>query len=238
MKVKIIPNPEKQWAVELAKEVEHLLVKYGHAVEETGADATVCIGGDGTILYSNHMNMVEGPVIGIGSKSSYICQLIRDEWKEQLPEMLEKRKTVEVMALEASVDGKMQTAINDFVIHSKDYRVVPLEVEDKKGRYKFLGDGIIVSSPIGSASYAYSAGGTMLGPFDRKICVVPICPYRRVFSPTVMDEDASVKISSDRDCAFIVDGIFLQDLKKGGTVVIKKGKDITFFEGVGHYKQE
>jgi len=238
MKIKIIPNPEKQWAVELAKEVEHLLVRYGHAMEEAGADATICIGGDGTILYSNHMKMLEGPAIGIGSRSSYICQLMRDGWKEQLPEMLEKKKTVDVMTLEADIGGKTQTAINDFVIHSKDYRVVELEVDDRKGKYKFLGDGIIVSSPMGSASYAYSAGGAMLGPFERKISIVPICPYRRVFSPTVMGGDASIKLSAGRDCALIVDGIFLQDLRKGETVVIKKGKDITFFEGVGHYKQE
>lgn len=237
MKIRIIPNPEKQWAVEMAKELEHYLAKFGHAVEEEGAEATICIGGDGTVLYSNHMGMIEGPVVGIGSESSYICQLTRHTPKEELIRLLESGKTVEVMTLKASINGKTQTAINDFVVHSKDYRVLHLEVTDNKGHYKFLGDGLIVSTALGSAGYAYSAGGEKLEPLDRKIGVVPICPYRRVFSPTVLREDVVVKVKADRDCAFIVDGIFLQDLKKDETVTIEKGENVIFFEGVGYHKQ-
>jgi NAD+ kinase len=237
MRVKIIPNPEKKWAVDMAKELEPFLGKHGHAVEESGAEATVCIGGDGTVLYSNHTGMIEGPVVGIGSQSSYICQLMRTSPKEDLIHLLESGKTASVMTLKATIDGKSQTAINDFVVHSKDYRVLDIRVEDSKGKYHFQGDGIIVSSALGSAGYAYSAGGEKLEPLGRKISVVPICPYRRVFSPTVLNDSASVSIAVDRGCAFIVDGIFLQDLKKDETVVIEKGEDITFFEGVGFYKQ-
>ncbi|MBD3210496.1 hypothetical protein GF318_03895 [Candidatus Micrarchaeota archaeon] len=237
MRVKLIPNPEKHWAVEMARELEPFLARYGHAVEDEGAEATICIGGDGTVLYSNHMGLIQGPVIGIGSRSSYICQLTRDSPKEDLAGLLESGKTVDVMALKASINGKEQSAINDFVIHSKNYRVVNLEVTDNRGRYSFRGDGLIISSSLGSAGYAYSAGGEKLAPEDRKICIVPICPYLRAFSPATVPGDSVVGVKADRDCAFIVDGIFLQDLKKGETVNVEKGTDITFYQGVGHYKQ-
>jgi NAD+ kinase len=237
MKIKLIPNPEKQWAVEMAKELEPFLARLGHAAEESGADATICIGGDGTVLYSNHIGILEGPVIGIGSQSSYICQLTRSDHKEDLEKLLDSKSTVSVMTLDAEFGGKTQNALNDFVVHSKDYRVIDIEVTDNKGKYHFQGDGLIVSSSLGSAGHAYSAGGERLEPLDRRLSVVPICPYRRVFKPAVLKDDVVVHVKADRDCAFIADGIFLQDLKKDETVTVRKGKDLVFFEGVGHYKQ-
>lgn len=226
--MKIIPNPRKPWALKLARELKAFL-----KVSKAGrADATVCIGGDGTILYANHQNRLKGPVIGIGSKKSYICQLTKERWKEAA-KILEKNKKIRIMALEARIKGRKFTAINDFVIHAKDYRVIILDVTTGKTRAVFEGDGIIASSAIGSAAYAYSAGGKKFGPAERKISVVPICPYKRAFKPAVIGERQAVRIKVLDPAAFIADGIFIKNLKKNETVQIKKGRDIMFFEGVG-----
>jgi NAD+ kinase len=98
----------------------------------------------------------------------------------------------------------------------------------------FEGDGIIVSSSVGSAAYAYSAGGEKFKPTERKLVLVPICPYKRAMKSEVLNEGGSISIKVGADCAFIVDGIFIRKLRTGEIVNVEKGSDMIFFSGVGN----
>ncbi len=237
MKIKLIPNPKKPWAEKLAKDVRSFLEKEDHRIVRKGADATVCIGGDGTVLYNNHMRRLQGPVIGIGTKKSYVCQLTNSSWRKSLIKLLENKKRISIMSLTAHAGRKNFNALNDFVIHAKDYRVMRMDVRFAGKKSSFYGDGIIISSALGSAAYAYSAGGRKLKPTERKISIVPICPYRRTFTSTVLAEENRTSVKVGSPCAFIVDGVFICHLKKGETVYVERGKDVEFFEGVGSYKK-
>jgi len=234
MKIKIIPNPRKDWAENLAKEVHSLLVSEGHEIVKNGADATICIGGDGTILYANHKTMLEGPILGIGSKTSYICQLQNTSWKDGLLPLLKRNKTIPVMTLCCTLGDQQINALNDFVVHTDDHRVIHLSVVVDNEKTTFSGDGLILSTALGTAGYAYSAGGEILVPTERKISIVPICAYRRTFSPQIVEENKIIEINTNRKCAFIADGIFIKHLEKNETVIIKKDKDIILFQGVGY----
>ncbi len=236
MKIKITSNPKKDWTAPLADEVAKLLEDNLHEVVEEGADATICIGGDGTILYSHHQGELEGTVLGIGTMKSYICQITRDDWKDKIFDVLQSEPFT-VMTLKAQVNGKELIALNDFVVHAKDYRVLTMEVSHSGETSKFRGDGIIVSSSIGSPAYAYSAGGEEFPPDERKIVVVPIAPYRRAFSPEVLTEDTTIIIATNKDFAFITDGMFISELEGATKVNIQKGDDIQFFHGVGFHEQ-
>jgi NAD+ kinase len=236
MKIKILANPKKPWARELADEIKAFLSPR-HSIVRDGADATICIGGDGTILYAAHKGRIEGAVLGIGSEKSYICQLRNTDWKGRLLPLLESKKTVSIMTLRCMLGAKRVTALNDFLVHATNYRVAELEVAYDDGRGKrrtaFEGDGIIISSALGSAAYAFSAGGEMMAPTERKLSLVPICPYKRAFSPKTLPEDAKAAVKVGSDCAFIVDGIYVRKLRKGEIVEIGKGEDVRFFIGVG-----
>ncbi len=95
---------------------------------------------------------------------------------------------------------------------------------------------MIISTALGSAAYAFSAGGDKLAPTERKLSLVPICPYKRAFSPKVLGEDSRITVTVGNDCAFIIDGIFVRRLRKGEAVEIKQGPALAFFGGVGkHY---
>jgi NAD+ kinase len=237
MKIKIIANPKKSWAVELAGALAPILTGAGHKVVKRGADATICIGGDGTILYASHRKRIEGPILGIGGDKSYICQIHRNDWKEKLLPSLGGGRE-KIMALECAVGAKRFIALNDVVVHATHYRVaemdVSIETEERKLEAQFEGDGMIISTPLGSAAYAYSAGGEKLKPKERKISLVPICPYKRAFLPKVLPENSRITIKAGSDCAFITDGIFVRNLKKGESVFVKKGPDMIFFGGVGN----
>ena len=234
MRIKIISNPKKDWAKSLAKELKEYLEASGnHAIVKSGAEATICIGGDGTILYANHKGRIEGAVLGIGSDKSYICQIHRNEWREKILEALDSDPRELIMTLEADLNGKRFTAINDFVVHATSFRVVELDVGINDKKISFEGDGMILSSSVGSSSYAYSAGGERFGPLARKILAVPICPYKRMFSPSTLDADSSISVTVGHDCAFIADGVFVRKMRAGERLSVKKGKDMIFFPGVG-----
>jgi len=226
--VKIISNPQKQWAQETAEDVAEFLPSASFEVVEKNADVTICIGGDGTILFANHQGKIEGAVLGIGGERSVVCQLRKDSWKENLDHILKNGKIERRLVLSATAGEKTYTAINDFVVHSKDYRVIWLDIEINGERHRFEADGIIVSTPTGSFAYAYSAGGKKLNLRSRKIEIVPICSYKREFKPMVLPNSASVTISAERDVGFVVDGIFIRDLGKDEKVSVKAGGYIEF----------
>src|SRR5271157_3118471 len=98
MRIKIISNPKKQWAISLAKEISLFLAGLKHEIVKKGAESTICIGGDGTILYANHKGRIEGTVLGIGSDKSYICQIHRDDWRTGLSAVLSS-DTIRIMSL-------------------------------------------------------------------------------------------------------------------------------------------
>lgn len=239
VKIKIITNPKKEWAKVAAKEAKALLESRGHSIVRAGAEVTICIGGDGTILYANHKQRLDGIILGIGSKTSYICQLRDYDWKEHIIPLLEGGKTVSIQTLEATIHDRKFVAINDFVVHASNYRVLVLQVRTNGGGAiddepaSFESDGLIVSSAIGSAAYAYSAGGEKLFPTARALCIVPICAYNRAFKPQTLDKNVEIEIVPANNCAFISDGILVKYLQKDVSLKIKKGRELIFFEGVG-----
>lgn len=235
MKIKIIANPKKNWAKQLAQDLRTFLLSK-HSVVRSGAEATICIGGDGTILYAVHKNRVGGSIIGIGGDKSYICQLNKDNWKEKIINLIDSPGREKIMTLICESSGKTYRALNDIVIHATRYRVVEMDVTLDDKTTSFEGDGMIVSSSIGSAAYAFSAGGKKFKPTDRKIIVVPICAYKRAFSPSTLEENGKTSIKVGADCAFIIDGIFIRNLKSEEIVYVEKGSDMIFFSGVGRYE--
>lgn len=233
MKIKIIHNPLKHWTEKLAKELKDFLILDGYKVVKKGADTTICIGGDGTILYANHKGQLEGNILGIGSKRSFICQLRKETWEKNIRKKLRER-TVNIPIIEAKLQNRKITAINDVVIHTKDYRVIGIEVRIDSRKCEFRGDGLIISSAVGSSSYAFSAGGKRLDPCDERFEIVPIAPYRRKFKAKILKNER-VSVKCDRESALIVDGIFIKNMKKGETIRIKKDGVLKFYRGVCFY---
>jgi len=101
-------------------------------------------------------------------------------------------------------------------------------IESGKGRRSFDGDGIIAATPLGSAAYAYSAGGKKLKSGLGKFELVPICPYKRAFRPKTIPSGREACISCDRSASLVIDGIFIGKIRHGEKVRIKKGKPVVF----------
>lgn len=231
-RVRILPNYRKTWALALAKKVRAFLEKNNFTVAHRTVDATVCIGGDGTIFYANHRKRISGAVLGIGSNTSALCQLRKDNWEKKIVRILKNGKIEKRLTLNARVGKKQISSLNDIVLHTHDYRVITVSLGINRKHYQFEGDGLIASTPAGSTAYAYSAGGKIVRTKIRKIQLVPICPYKRTIKPMVLSEKSKIRIHADRSSDFIIDGIYIGRLKPRTKVFIEKGKDVLFLKHV------
>ena len=224
MKVKIIINERKEWAHKTKEQVIEFLKENGVEIVEMNADKTIIIGGDGSILFFK--NKLEGPVIGIGSESSYLCQLKNYNWKENLLKYIKGKEVEKRIMLSCHVGGKyFGDAINDVAVLGVVHRVIPIEYEIDGEKKEFEGDGLIVSTPTGSTSYAYSAGGEEIPAKEDKIEVVPLAPYRRKVGPEIFDGSIEVKVKVRDKADVVLDGQLTLSVKKETDIKILKSKN-------------
>lgn len=221
MKIRIFHNPEKAWAARTARELEAYLAKRGHPACKKGADATVMIGGDGTVIH--HKGDIEGILVGIGSKRSGICQLSRDSWKGGIERMLHA-KPEETFMLEAVINGRKYDIMNDIAIRSADFRAVHTRVSCPYMDQGFFGDGINVCGRLGSTGYNRSLLGPVLLKSDA-IVVAPIAPILQQPNALVMPF-CRISIGCMESACCVIDG--QHTVKMGKTIIIRKGKRILY----------
>lgn len=222
MKVKILFNKKKPWARTIAKKIKLFLKKKGFSFERK-ADATILIGGDGTIYYNK--KKIEGKIIGIGSEKSKVCALKKEAW-EKVSALL-TGKTEKRITLDVYVNGKkVGWVINDAVLHSRNFRILRMDISVDGKFFTFEGDGIIVSTPTGSTAYALSQYGAILQPSLSVYELVPVAPYMRSASSFVTDKKTKIKFAGT--ASLILDGQEVTKLKSSDVIEIKIGKKIQF----------
>ena len=223
MKAKILCNKKKDWAVKISREVSDFLKSAKVQEVPKGADLTIVIGGDGTILY--YKNELEGAIFGIGSESSHICQSRSENWKPRLQSFLKNPRAEERILLSVSLEGKeIAFAINDAAFLSRDHNMLHISVDVGGSECTYPGDGLVVSTPTGSTAYAYSAGGVAMDESLDAFEIVPLAPFKRAFDPMVISAQREIRISTGEPCHLLIDGQQLFQLKEKTPVTIRKHK--------------
>jgi NAD+ kinase len=135
-------------------------------------------------------------------------------------------------------------ALNEFTL-SKGLVARPIDLLVTVGKetlYRFLGDGIIVSTPTGSTAYSLSAGGPLVHPDVKCLILTPVCPHSLYHRPFVLGSGETVGINLEGDSERMTlsgDGILNVDVMRGDKVTLsadKRGIDVialdhaSFFE--------
>jgi NAD+ kinase len=74
---------------------------------------------------------------------------------------------------------------------------------------RFSGDGLILSTPVGSTAHSLSAGGPILGQELAAFVITPICPHALTSRPVVDSADKVYTIAltpASSDAVVVVDG--------------------------------
>src|SRR5690606_1398875 len=93
--------------------------------------------------------------------------------------------------------------------------------------YDLSGDGLIISSPIGSTAYSLAAGGPIIHPQVGALVLTPICAHSLTHRPIVVPDDMRITVKSrDKDEAIhlTLDGQQLLDINPYQVIKISKSK--------------
>lgn len=191
------------------------LTKAGFKVSEKIEKETellISIGGDGSFLKTIHkFDFIEVPVIAINTGHlGFFAELSPGKINEFINRYINKEYSIQqVYTIEASIVTKKKciniNAINEIVIKNIQSRTVHLDLQvDGIKIEHFSGDGMLISTPMGSTAYNYSAGGSIVDPKLDLIQLTPIAPmntnaYRSFTSSIILPTTSVISISPEYD---------------------------------------
>jgi NAD+ kinase len=198
------------------------------------ADMALVLGGDGSILRAaRQMGYQQVPVLGINlGKLGFLADLDAEDVRTFLPRIVggEYRVTRHVM-FESEVQGtgekRKLLGLNDVVIHTgPPFHLMEIDLEiDGELVTRFSGDGLIISTPIGSTAHNLSAGGPILHQEARAFVITPICPHMLTNRSLVDSSSKTYTILVRRGTdgnTLIVDGQELLPLRPQHRVTIRQ----------------
>jgi len=200
--------------------------------ELRGADACVVFGGDGTILRSLGTLLGSAvPTVGVNyGHVGFLASLPHDGWFEGLREMVGgEYRVVDLLTVDAWVNGKRFAAVNDVVLSRVEARhVLHLEYEVSGVTIgRMLCDGLILSTPTGSTAYNLSCDGPIVE-WDASVMLLNfIAPHSLGFRPVVLRPDHVISVanvSPGEVCEIVADGDSVGRLGRGDRVRIAAGE--------------
>jgi NAD+ kinase len=216
-------------------------------LDKLHADLALVLGGDGAILRAaRQMGYRQVPVLGVNlGRLGFLADLRPEEIRGCFPQVLrgEYRLTHHLM-YECTVDdgGKTRTflGLNEVVFHTvPPSGILDLELAlDGDSVARFSGDGLIVSTPIGSTAHSLSAGGPILGQELQAFVITPICPHALTYRPVVESADRLCTVTLGRgadEAVLIVDGQDTVSLSARHRVTVKRAPvSFTLVKVPGH----
>ena len=183
----------------------------GKPLSEIKADIVITIGGDGTILRAAVAS--DAAIVGINNGGvGFLADIPNDRIEEYIARIRRGEYTiVERPKLDTYLNGrKLETAVNETVIHTDSVaKIRSFRVRvDGHIATELRADGLIISTPVGSTSYAMSLGAPMIDPSVDAFVIVPIAAYKFASRPFIVPAGSSisVEILKDRGCIVVVDG--------------------------------
>jgi len=205
---------------------------FGHDdLSNIQADLTLVLGGDGAILRAaRQMAYRQIPVLGVNlGRLGFLADLSCDELLPLLPRIVAGGyRVTEHILLEVVVQmpgeppGRAELAFNEIAVQAgPPYHMLELDLHiDGEPVARTSGNGLIVSTPVGSTAYSLSAGGPILSQELSAIVITPICPHGLTSRPLVDSADKSYTIAIHRasSAVLVIDGQLYLTLPEGATV--------------------
>jgi NAD+ kinase len=211
------------------------------------ADLALVLGGDGAILRAaRQMGYRQVPVLGVNlGRLGFLADLRPDELRACFPQVLrgEYRLTRHLMYECVVDDGQTSRTflgLNEVVFHTvPPFGILDLELAlDGAAVARFRGDGLIISTPIGSTAHSLSAGGPILGQELQAFAITPICPHTLTHRPVVESADQAYTVHVCRGAEqvmLVIDGQDTVPLSAKHRVVVRRAPVVfTLVKVAGH----
>ena len=204
----------------MVEKVSTLLREHGELVDvrdtnneplpaDLQADLAVVLGGDGSLLsQARRLTDLEIPLVGVNfGRLGFLAEFDFDSLRDNAEIVFSGRAPIRSrMILSVAVndaDGRTisdEMAINDCVVTAgSPFRMIGLRLSiDGAEGPALSGDGVIVSTPLGSTAYNVSAGGPIVDPAVDAIIITPLAAHSLAFRPIVLAANGQLTFHVDR----------------------------------------
>lgn len=215
--------------------------------EQRAADVALVLGGDGAILRAaRFFGREQIPILGINlGRLGFLADLDLDDLPDHLDTLArlhqsadERLEIARHLMLEVTVQRPGQPdeshlVVNELVITSGPlHSMVDIELAvDGHLATTYSGDGLIVSTPVGSTAHSLSAGGPILRQNLEAVVITPICPHALTVRPIVDCPQRRYELvvpDANPGTMFIIDGQVREELGRDDRLVLTQAE--TAFE--------
>ncbi len=205
------------------------------------SDLIITLGGDGTFIgVARTCTKSSPPILGVNmGRLGFITEFSKSEFFEGLNQVFQSKislQKINLFKVEIFSKGTSLSKnffLNDAVFNKNDIRrMIRLSVETQDEHiFDLSGDGLIVSSPIGSTAYSLAAGGPIMHPSNNAMILTPICPHGLTHRPLVINDKEKLIVKNPHqkeELSLTLDGQALFSMKSKQWVEITKSRNHYF----------
>lgn len=243
MRFFVLGNDRKPQVVEAAAWLRPVIAGLGEIVvfdlrqeqdlSRYTADLAIVLGGDGSILRAvRQMGYRQLPVVGVNLGTlGFLADLSPDELVRSLPRLLAgDYRVASHLMFECEYPGSdgqhVVLGLNEVVLHAPSVgHIAELDLLiDGEPVTTYRGDGLIISTPIGSTAHSLSAGGPILSQQLPAFAITPICPHTLTYRPLVdaASKQYTMRVRRPDGAALTADGQLLAQLGEGQTATVRR----------------
>ena len=188
----------------ITTEAQKLIKQYNllEADSSSSFDAIVILGGDGFALHSFH-KFIDLNIPFYGVNYGTVGFLMNSAKTTNLLQQIENSVIIESSTLKAIVSTTEATytryAINEisFLRHTSQAAKIKISINGIERIAQMIGDGICISTPIGSAAYNFSLAGPILPLDSELLSIMPISPFRpKYWRGALIADNSTIEIES------------------------------------------
>ncbi len=215
---------------ETAKHYESLQRYPKFRLDMDPPDRIIVVGGDGTLLRTFMLlSRPDSVVMGIrAGKRGFLLDVEQYEIEDRVRDFVAGEYRVEEYFRAEVFRGekRLGCVLNDAVIMTKMSKMVKLSVYiDGERAMGIDGDGVIVSTTVGSSAYSLSAGGPVVDPRVDVFVVTPMNPVQLFLRPIIAPPDSIIEVEvtpGSNELYLSLDGQIMVDLGVGDIVTVKR----------------
>ena len=215
------------------------------------ADMAIVLGGDGALLRAcRQMGANQIPIIGVNlGRLGFLTDVSPTEVPKALTSLLcNNYSIVSHLMFQCRLkrrNGENQEflGLNEVaVVAGASMQLVDVHLSiDREPVTTYSGDGLIISTPVGSTAHSLSAGGPILRQDLQVFVITPICPHTISVRPMVDSADCVYTLRVDtipHGVALVVDGQVKVPLHSGDVIEVRRAPvqfQLVKFPGMNFY---
>lgn len=202
---------------------------------QSKSDLIISLGGDGTLLgLCRKLKGAIVPIFGVNlGHLGFLTEFQKANFFENLKDFFDQKYEItkyHIYNVKITNNSKTRFSgmfINDAVVNKRDIaRMFSLKVDaNQELIFNISGDGLIISSTLGSTAYSLAAGGPIVHPSVPALILTPICAHGLTHRPLVIPNHLKLQIKSlyhEDMVRLTLDGQVTQEINSKDHIVISR----------------